>query len=103
MVRGVLQRASQSRRVRGWLGGSSMDRRAVSRFMPGESLDDALAAAAEMAARGISTLVTLLGEDVTDRTQAGAITGHYLDALKAISARHLPTRKGLFLGSSDHS
>lgn len=97
MVRGVLQRASQSRRVRGWLGGSSMARRAVSRFMPGENLDDALGAAAEMAARGISTLVTLLGEDVTDRSQADVITRHYLDALRAISGRHLPTQPSIKL------
>jgi proline dehydrogenase len=74
-----------------------MAHRAVSRFMPGERLDDALGAAAEMAARGISSLVTLLGEDVTDRTQAEAITGHYLDALTAISVRHLPTQPSVKL------
>ncbi len=91
MVKAVLLRASQSRRVRDWLGRSTLARRAVSRFMPGESLDDALTAAAAMAAQGISTLVTLLGEDVTDREQADATTRHYLAALEAISERHLPT------------
>lgn len=65
--------------------------------MPGEGLEDALTAAKEMAARGISTLVTLLGEDVTGRPQAEAITGHYLDALTAISARHLPTQPSVKL------
>jgi proline dehydrogenase len=74
-----------------------MAHRAVARFMPGEALEDALGAAAQMAARGISTLVTLLGEDVTDRPQAEAITGHYLDALTAISARHLPTQPSVKL------
>jgi proline dehydrogenase len=97
MVRGVLLRASQSGRVRGWLGRSAMAHRAVSRFMPGERLDDALAAAAEMAARGVSTLLTLLGEDVTDRTQADATTRYYLDALHAVSERRLPTHPSVKL------
>ncbi|HEY8692693.1 MAG TPA: proline dehydrogenase, partial [Chloroflexota bacterium] len=80
MVKGVLLRASQSSRVRGWLGRSAMARRAVSRFMPGEGLDEALAAATGMAGRGISTLLTLLGEDVTDQKQADEITRYYIDA-----------------------
>ena len=97
MVRAVLQRASQNSRVRDWLGRSGMARRAVSRFMPGEALADALAAAAGMAAAGVSTLLTLLGEDVTDRKQADAITRHYLDALTAISERHLPANPSIKL------
>ena len=60
-------------------------------------MDDALAAAARMAGRSISTLVTLLGEDVADQTQAGEITRHYLDALTAISERHLPTHPSVKL------
>ena len=97
MLRRVLLRASQSGRVRGWLGRSAMARRAVSRFMPGEGLDEALAAAAGMAGRGISTLVTLLGEDVTDQKQADEITRHYLDALAAISRQRLPTHPSVKL------
>ncbi len=97
MVKGVLLRASQSGRVRGWLGRSAMARRAVSRFMPGEGLDDALAAATGMADRGISTLLTLLGEDVSDQEQADEVTRHYLDALTAISHRHLPTHPSVKL------
>jgi proline dehydrogenase len=90
LVKALLLRASESGRVRDWLGRSALARRAVSRFMPGEGLDDALAAAAGMAAIGISTLLTLLGEDVNDREQADATTLQYLNALKAISDRSLP-------------
>jgi Proline dehydrogenase len=89
-MKSVLLGASQSARVRDWLGRSALARRAVLRFMPGERLDDALAAAAGMAAQGISALLTLLGEDVTAREQADAITRQYLEALKAISEQHLP-------------
>jgi len=90
LMKSVLLGASQSARVRDWLGRSALARRAVLRFMPGERLDDALAAAAGMAAQGISALLTLLGEDVTAREQADAITRQYLEALKAISEQHLP-------------
>jgi proline dehydrogenase len=90
LVKSVLLGASQSARVRDWLSRSALARRAVLRFMPGERLEDALAAAAEMAAQGISTLLTLLGEDVTEREQADAITRQYLEALRAISERRLP-------------
>lgn len=74
-----------------------MARRAVKRFMPGEGLNDALTAAATMAARGVSTLVTLLGEDVTDREQADATTRHYLDAVATISERKLPAHPSVKL------
>jgi proline dehydrogenase len=90
LVKSALLGASQSARVRNWLGRSGLARRAVLRFMPGERLDDALGAAAGMASQGISTLLTLLGEDVTARGQADATTRQYLEALKAISERHLP-------------
>ena len=89
-MKSALLGASQSARVRNWLGRSGLARRAVLRFMPGERLDDALGAAAGMASQGISTLLTLLGEDVTARGQADATTRQYLEALKAISERHLP-------------
>lgn len=89
-MKSVLLGASQSARVRNWLGHSGLARRAVLRFMPGERLDDALGAAAGMAAQGISTLLTLLGEDVTEREQADATTRQYLEALRAISERDLP-------------
>ncbi|HEY8951940.1 MAG TPA: proline dehydrogenase family protein [Candidatus Dormibacteraeota bacterium] len=65
--------------------------------MPGEGLDEALAAATGMAGRGISTLLTLLGEDVTDQKQADEITRYYLDALTAIFERHLPTHPSVKL------
>ena len=40
-------------------------RRSVSTFMPGERLEDAMAAAAAQQARGIGTILTKLGENLT--------------------------------------
>ena len=59
-------------------------RKAVTRFMPGEKLEDALAAAAELRQQGISTVLTELGENVTELTHAGDVTRHYADALTKV-------------------
>jgi proline dehydrogenase len=66
-------------------------RRTVTRFMPGETIDDALAAARQLAEKRIATLVTQLGENIENRAEAESVTNHYLDVLKRISAASLPT------------
>jgi proline dehydrogenase len=79
-------------------------RRSVSTFMPGERLEDALGAAAAQQARGIDTILTKLGENVTSMTEAEAVTVHYLDVLDKVQAAGLnaqisvkPTQLGLDL------
>jgi len=64
-------------------------RKAVRRFMPGETLHDALTAAAELRQRSISTVLTELGENVSDAAQADEVTRHYVDALTKIGASGL--------------
>lgn len=66
-------------------------RRTVTRFMPGETIDDALAAARQLAEKRIATLVTQLGENIENRGEAESVTNHYLDVLQRISAADLPT------------
>jgi proline dehydrogenase len=65
-------------------------RAAASRFMPGENVDDALSAAASLNAAGITTLLTQLGENVTERSEAEAVVAHYLGLLDRIRAANLP-------------
>lgn len=62
-------------------------RRAVRAFMPGETFDDMLRAADQLAPLGIRTAFTRLGENVTDPEEAAAVTRHYLDGLDRIAAR----------------
>lgn len=57
-------------------------RSAVTRFMPGETLDDALRAAQDLERRGLGTLLTHLGENVTDRAEADAEARHYFEVLE---------------------
>lgn len=64
-------------------------RRALSRFMPGETLEEALVAAAAYRPRGIGGLFTHLGENLADAAEADAVAAHYLDALDQIRARGL--------------
>jgi len=79
-------------------------RRSVSRFMPGETLEDALRATQELQLKGMSTVLTQLGENVADAGEADAVQRHYLDVLEQAAARGLdaqisvkPTQLGLDL------
>ena len=54
-------------------------RRAVRRFMPGETLEDALAAAAPLQAAGIATMYTRLGENLESLAEADEVAEHYIE------------------------
>ncbi|HEY6865814.1 MAG TPA: proline dehydrogenase family protein [Candidatus Eisenbacteria bacterium] len=80
-------------------------RRAVSRFMPGETLAEALAACERFGREGLGAVLTLLGENVADAREAGLVVDHYAGAIEEIARRHLdaeisvkPTHLGLDLG-----
>jgi proline dehydrogenase len=64
-------------------------RRAVSKFMPGESFDDMVAAAKTTAAEGIASVFTRLGENVKDLAEADAVATHYLAGIDRIRALNL--------------
>jgi proline dehydrogenase len=79
-------------------------RRSVSAFMPGERFEDAMAASATQQAKGVGTIFTKLGENLTRIDEAEDVTQHYLDALDRIQAAGLdaqisvkPTQLGLDL------
>jgi proline dehydrogenase len=79
-------------------------RKSVSAFMPGEQLEDALAAAATLKPQRINTILTRLGEGVTKLDEAARVTDHYLGALDKVKAAGLdaqisvkPTQLGLDL------
>jgi proline dehydrogenase len=72
-------------------------RRTVRRFLPGEEAEDALAVARQLADRGMSSVLSHLGENITERSEAEGITRHYLDVLERIRAENLPTDVSLKL------
>jgi proline dehydrogenase len=61
-------------------------RRAVRRFMPGETMADAVTAARALQDRGIGTLYTHLGENLDDLGQAEHVADHYAELLDRIAA-----------------
>ena len=79
-------------------------RRSVRKFMPGERLEDALEAARHLKGQGITTILTALGENLSNADEAEAVTLHYLDAFDRVDAAGLdaqisvkPTQLGLDL------
>jgi proline dehydrogenase len=107
-LRSSLLALSQNR----WLGrrlpNSGAGRRAARRFMPGERLEDAVAAAARLKDEGLATVLTELGEDVTDGGAAERAARSFETALEALAAAGLsahvsvkPTHLGLLLDPGD--
>ena len=81
-------------------------RRATRRFMPGEELDDALAAAETLAKDGLTSTLTLLGENLGSLDEADDVAEHYLEVLRQVKERGLdaeisvkPTQLGLDFGA----
>jgi proline dehydrogenase len=76
--------------------------RAVHRFMPGDTIDDALGAAVALQALNIATIYTKLGEALTELSQAQDVADHYLELLARIKTSEIdgeisvkPTQLGL--------
>ena len=63
----------------------------ASRFVAGETLDQAVVALRRLNERGLRTNTTLLGEGIRDREQAAAVAATYEDVLARIAAEHLQT------------
>lgn len=91
VMRDVLLAGSESRWLRERASRHQFVRRAVSRFMPGETADDALAAAAKLQRKSIGTVFTHLGENISDHAEAESVTQYYLDTLDRIRAHSLGT------------
>lgn len=97
LARTLLLRASRSPWLADQATRRTLSRRAVRRFMPGERLEDALHAARDLATSGLGTLLTRLGENVTEPAEATAVCDHYLDVLDAIRDRTLPSEVSIKL------
>jgi proline dehydrogenase len=90
-ARSVLLWASQNSFLRRRLPRLPFVRRAVLKFMPGETVDAALEAAGRFAARHLPTTFTYLGENVANEAEADAVTRHYLEVLDRVAEAGLDT------------
>ena len=91
LMRSMLLAASQNVWLREHAVNYPFVRRSVSRFMPGETLQAALAAAQALRLKNLGSVFTHLGENVSDRDEARKVTEHYLEVLGRIHQLNLPT------------
>jgi proline dehydrogenase len=91
LMRSALLAASQNRWLREHAVRYPFVRRSVSRFMPGEDLDAAIAAARTLENKRIATVFTHLGENVADKAEARQVADHYIEVLSHIHAAGLKT------------
>jgi proline dehydrogenase len=89
LMRSLLLAASQSRWLREHATHYSFVRGTVSRFMPGETLDDALGAAEALGNKKIGAVFTHLGENIKDREEAQEVADHYIVVLERIKQKGL--------------
>ena len=88
-ISAVILKMSEStaweRRISGWRS----TRRVVERFMPGEHLDDAVAAAQRLNSHGMSTSLNPVGEHVHSEKDATVATDAYVEILQRIRSEGL--------------
>jgi proline dehydrogenase len=89
-MRRVLLWMARNRWLKDHLPRLPFAKRAVRRFMPGERLEDALAAADRENEGGVGVLFTRLGENVTELGQADQVAAHYHQVLERGRARGRP-------------
>ena len=81
ILRNVLLAASENRWLRERAVKFPFVRRAVTRFMPGETFEDALAASRAL---GTGTVLTRLGENLRNASEAADVARHYREVLDRI-------------------
>jgi proline dehydrogenase len=89
MLRNALLYLSNQQRVFRFIRDNRLAKRFASRFVAGETIDEALAAVTALNARGIRASLDLLGESVTNADEARATGREYVDLLERIQARGL--------------
>lgn len=88
MLRRPLLALSRSDRIKNVVATMPVSSGIVSRYVAGESTDDAVRAVEELSGHGLLVSLDHLGEDTSDRTQAEATVDAYLELIAALrSAR----------------
>jgi proline dehydrogenase len=97
MFRSTLLYLSNQPRIFRFVRNNRLAKKFASRFVPGETLDEALAVVRELNAKGISASLDLLGESVTNEREARATGAAYLEILDRIHQQALDANVSLKL------
>jgi proline dehydrogenase len=87
MVRALLLFLSRQKQLRHWMETSATARRLATRFVAGETLEQALSLSRSLNAEGISVTLDHLGESVTSLDEAANARDVYLGTLEAIHSK----------------
>tara|TARA_Y100000588_G_scaffold59854_1_gene58802 strand:+ start:37 stop:954 length:918 start_codon:yes stop_codon:yes gene_type:complete len=91
LVRNILLWSSKNYWISHKLPKYKFVQKSVSRFMPGEKLDDALSKSYELENMGYGTIITYLGENSLSKALTLKTVNQYQDALERIDERSLKT------------
>ena len=80
---------SEQQRIFNFVRRNRVARKFASRFVAGEAIDSAVAAAADLAGRGITPSLDLLGESVREEREAVAARDQYLQMLDRMAASNV--------------
>ncbi len=89
MVRKLLLWGSENEFLTEHVARLAFVQRAVRRFMPGETSEAAIAEAVKLDASRITSVLSLLGENVTGADEAADVARHYQTLLEEIASRDL--------------
>lgn len=84
-MRQAILAVADNRHVSGFFQSNSLTKGLVSRFVAGESLDEAMIAARELTAAGMALTLDQLGENVANPQAVRAATDSYVDILDRMS------------------
>src|SRR5919201_119051 len=86
LMRTALLKASQNTWLREHAPRYGFVRSTVSRFMPGEQVEDSIRAAQSIAQHGMKAIFTHLGENITSAGETEQVRDHYLSVLERIQS-----------------
>jgi proline dehydrogenase len=89
MLRATLLKLSESKRLARWAMSNGLSRSVARRWVAGETLEDAIAAARTLNASGFPVSLDLLGENVLDKDGAIRAADTYVAMFDRIAAEHL--------------
>jgi proline dehydrogenase len=97
MLRNTLLYLSNQPRIFRFVRNNTMAKKFASRFVAGETLNDALAAVRALNAKGITASLDLLGESVRNEREARAAAAEYMTILDRIKQQQLDANVSLKL------
>jgi len=89
LLRQPLLMLARSDKVKAFVTAMPVSSGIVSRYVPGEATEDAVAATGDLIESGLHVTLDFLGEDTLDREQADATVAAYLSVLEQLSAKGL--------------